>query len=61
MSSLVIELQVEATNSSVSILELLRKALVVAKKLEVKDFEDWIELERNGYTDNQSIPQYRYI
>jgi len=42
MSSLVIELQADAINSSVSILNLLRKALVVAKKLGIKDFEDWI-------------------
>jgi len=61
MSSLVIELQTDAINPSVSILNLLRKALVVAKKLEIKDFEDWIELELNGYTDSQSIPQYRYV
>lgn len=61
MSSLIIELKANAINSSVSILDLLRQALVVATKLEIKDFEDWIELELNGYTDNQSIPEYRYI
>ena len=61
MSSLVIELQTDAINPSVSILNLLRKALVVAKKLGIKDFEDWIELELNGYTDTQSIPLYRFV
>lgn len=61
MISLVTELQTDAINPSVSILNLLSKALVVAKKLEIKDFEDWIELELNGYTDSQSIPQYRYV
>lgn len=61
MSSLVFELQRDALAPSVSVLNLLRKALVVANKIEIKDFEDWIELELKGYTDSQSIPQYRYV
>ncbi len=61
MSSLVFELQTDALNSSVSVLNLLRKALVVAKKLSIQEFEDWIELELNGYTEVESIPKYRLI
>jgi hypothetical protein len=49
MSSLVLQLQGECLDSSVSILEILRKALVVAQKLGVKDFQAWAERELNGY------------
>ena len=61
MDSLVLELQRDAFEPSVSILNLLRKALVVAKKLGIQEFEDWIELELNGYIEGQSIPKYRFI
>jgi signal recognition particle subunit SEC65 len=61
MSSLVFELQTDALNSSVSVLNLLRKALVVAKKLSIQEFEHWIELELNGYTEAESIPKYRFV
>ena len=60
MSSLVLELQAGALNSSVSVLDLLRKALVVAKKLGVEDFQKWIELELDGYKQIP-IPEYRLI
>ncbi|MBN3892791.1 MAG: hypothetical protein HWQ43_27890 [Nostoc sp. JL31] len=61
MSSLVFELQTDALNSSVSVLSLLRKALVVAKKLGIQEFDNWIELELNGYTEIKSIPNYRFV
>ncbi|RUS93448.1 hypothetical protein DSM106972_096440 [Dulcicalothrix desertica PCC 7102] len=61
MSSLVVELRRDALDSSVSVLSLLRKALVVAKKLDIQEFENWIELELNGYTEIESIPEYRFV
>ena len=61
MSSLVQELQQDALNSSVSTLELLRKALVVATKLNIPEFEEWIEFELSGYSNGKNIPSYRYI
>ncbi len=60
MSSLVLELQADALDPSVSALNLLRKALVVAKKLSVQEFQAWIELELAGY-DGTPIPEYRSI
>lgn len=60
MSSLVLELQADALDPSVSVLNLLRKALVVAKKLNVQEFQTWIELELAGY-DDTPIPDYRSI
>ena len=58
MSSLVLELQSDALNSSVSTLDVLRKALVVARKLGIEKFQKWIESELEGY-DGISVPKYR--
>ena len=48
MDSLVLELQRECLAPGVSVTDLLRKALVVARKLGVKDLQSWIENELNG-------------
>jgi len=58
MGSLVLDLQADALNSSISTLDLLRKALLVSKKLGIKDFQHWIKLELHGYND-QPVPEYR--
>lgn len=59
MDSIVLELQREALDENVNIETLLRKAYLVAKKLKLKDFEDWINQEMNGY--NKEVPKYREI
>jgi hypothetical protein len=61
MSSLVLELQRDALNSSNNLTDLLRKALLVAKKLGIKDFQDWVISELNGYDDIKVIPKYRIV
>jgi hypothetical protein len=61
MSSVVIELQQEALNSSQRASDLLRKALVVARKLEIEEFEEWIDCELNGYRGQKEIPDYRIV
>ena len=61
MSSLVLELQRDALNSSNNLTDLLRKALLVAKKLGIKDFQEWINNELNGYDDTKVIPKYRTV
>ena len=62
MKSLVLELQAAVWDSDEKVTNLLRKALVVAKKLEIKDFEIWILSEMHGYKDNpSSIPAYREV
>lgn len=61
MSYLVIDLQRSALDEHVSINNLLRKSLVVAKKLKLKDFEEWINNEVNGYERVDKIPNYRKI
>ncbi len=61
MASLVLQLQQEALNKSGRITDLLRLALVVARKLKVADFEAWIQGELNGYTKLADAPDYRVI
>lgn len=59
MEGIVLELQREALDDKVSIESLLRKAYLVAKKLKLTDFEEWISNEQNGY--KEEVPEYRMI
>lgn len=61
MDSLVLELQQDALNPSSTSLYLLRKAGLVASKLSIQEFQQWTELELNGYSSKKCLPQYRYI
>jgi len=60
MGSVVIELQRDALDRNISITELLRKSLVVARKLKILEFEKWVSNELNGYAKNEEIPSYRW-
>ncbi len=59
MKSIVIELQQKALDKDVPVTDLLRKSYVVSKKLKLKEFEQWIQSELNGYSDDIDIPKYR--
>lgn len=59
MKGIVLQLQAEAIDDSVDIETLLRKAYLVARKLKLKEFENWISNEQNGYKGE--IPEYRVI
>ena len=61
MKSLVLELQLEAMNTSSSLSNILRKAFVVASKLDVDEFKKWIELELKGYSTGKEVPSYRRV
>lgn len=61
MASIVIELQRDALNRDILVSDLLRKAFVVAKKLGLKELEDWVNLELNGYAQDSDIPEYRKV
>ena len=61
MSSLVLELQQDVLNASMSVSALLRKALVVATKLNIQEFQKWIELELRGYSEITDMPPYRLL
>lgn len=59
MEGIVLELEREALDENVSIEVLLRKAYLVARKLKLTDFEEWINNEQNGYEGE--VPEYRMI
>jgi hypothetical protein len=61
MSSVVLELQRDALDRAVPLSDLLRKALVVAKKLGISEFETWIAQELNGYQKLEDVPDYRKL
>jgi hypothetical protein len=61
MSSIVIELQQAAVNTEIPVSALLMKAMVVARKLNLKDFQAWLENEMNGYKEGVTLPDYRVI
>ena len=62
MAGLVSELQRDALDTNVKVSELLRKAYVVATKLNIPDFKNWIQKELNGYGfDKDEIPNYRLL
>jgi hypothetical protein len=60
MDSLVWELQRDVLDRTMSIPDLLRKALLVSRKLKIKDIEEWLNDELNGY-EARSVPSYRMI
>lgn len=59
MDGIVIDLEKEAFDETVSVESLLRKAYLVARKLKLTEFEEWINKEQNGY--NGEVPDYRMI
>lgn len=63
MSSLVFELQQEMLRKDSDILTVLRKAHLIAKKLNLLEFDSWIVSELNGYDPNkkEDIPSYRKV
>jgi hypothetical protein len=58
--SVVLELQQLASDSGKNILDLLRKALLVATKLNLIEFKQWVQNELNGYKGSE-LPSYRQI
>ena len=61
MNSLVLELQKDALDKNTKVVDLLRKAFVVSKKLGITKIEKWLENELNGYPSNSNIPDYRTV
>ena len=60
MPALVPELVNMASDPAVSASDLLRRALVVARRLDVPDLVDWITSELDGYRE-KPVPDYRRI
>lgn len=62
MGSVVIELQRELLVTNCDVLSALRKAHLIAAKLNLMEFDNWIQSELNGYKCiEDEIPEYRSI
>jgi len=57
----VLELQQMASDPTIDITTLLRKAMIVATKLSLHEFRKWIDLELNGYSVPAEVPLYREV
>jgi AbiTii len=60
-SSLVIDLQRAALDEGQSVSSLLRKAKVVATKLDLAEALTWIDAELSGYESERTVPDYRQV
>lgn len=60
MTSLVLELQRDTMDQGQDVAVILRKAMVVASKLQLEDFKVWCAQEMGGY-ENGNIPSYRFV
>lgn len=61
MSAAILEIQRESMDRTVPLSDLLRKAFVVAKKLGLEGFQQWIQAELNGYERGDDFPPYRKV
>src|SRR3712207_2815983 len=61
MEGIVLELQQEILKQDCDVVNILRKAHVIASKLQLNEFDTWILHELNGYPDQNSCPEYRQI
>jgi hypothetical protein len=61
--SIVLDLQRDALDKTVAVSDLLRRALVVSRKLRLREFEHWISRELVGYRDENedAVPRYREL
>jgi hypothetical protein len=60
MPPIVLQLQQEALDRNILVSDLLRKALVIARKLGLVEFQAWVESELSGYR-GKATPDYREV
>jgi hypothetical protein len=61
LGSLVHELQMAASEPGLPVADLLRKALVVARRLKIREAATWIEAELEGYPNAEDLPDHRKV
>lgn len=59
--TLVHDLQEKALDQNIPVSNLLRVAYTIAIKLSLKDFEQWLDNELNGYRNADDLPDYRFV
>lgn len=55
------ELKNDAVRSEIKLSELLRRAKLILKDTDKKEFKDWLNKESNGYDKDEKVPEYRMI
>ena len=55
------EIRSDLVNESASLANTLRKAKILASEIGLSEFREWVEFELNGYTDWESVPEYRHV
>ncbi len=55
------EIQAAATDSSIPLVDLLRKCSILAARLKNDDLRAWVDREMNGYGDDDVVPAYRVL
>jgi AbiTii-like protein len=58
--SLVLELQREIYENKIHTQDILRKAYIISRKLNINNISEWLNFEMNGYED-KDVPEYREI
>ncbi len=61
VSSIVLELQRELIQNDCDVINALRKAHLIAVKLELAEFDLWIKNELSGYKTDDTVPDYRMM
>ena len=61
MPALLTDLINQASDPAVKTADLLRKAKVIAHRLQLSDQLAWIDLEQRGYRESDPLPLYRFI
>lgn len=59
MTTLLRQIQDSASDHSVPVTDLLRKALILAKRLDYQPLGNWAERELEGYPPGAELPEYR--
>ena len=61
MDSIILELRAEIMSPDCDVVNVLRRAHVIAVKLGLKEFDQWISCELNGYPSAEPCPDYRTV
>lgn len=60
-NSIVLELQEEIISKDCDVVSALRKAHIIAKKLNLDELGSWVINELNGYKNKELVPDYRNV
>ena len=57
--SLLDEIRSDLTNQSANLSNTLRKAKILASRIGLDEFREWVDSELSGYSDRDKLPSYR--